>query len=440
MADRVPPHDDVAERACLGCVLLDQRSLPRMRRLIDAGHFFAPARGLVWNAMCSLADAGATIDVVLLRAYMERTKVWERVGMDGLRGLPDDVGATTNAEAYAGRVRDLSALRGVMASAQEVIDAGYRGTADPQAVMVNARTAMTRATVVEDGGGRPESAAEGVPRAYDEATAPLENRSTLLDCGIGGLRIKRGVPTVIGGRTSNGKSTVALNCAANLAEQGYRVLVFSLEDTKEAYWTKLACRYGGVDTARAMGDHEGDLTPDECSALMEGTNRASRLPIHVIDRVGVTTEWAYQTAVLHQQDHGVDVIVADYVQLFKERGRDETERTTAAMRGIVPIGRDLNAAMIVLSQMSRPEKGKVPPPPTIYDLRQSGEIEQAADTVVLIHWEYFYTRDEGKRRALRWDVAKRKNGPLALLEANCMYEHAYVGNPSGHGGSGERGY
>jgi len=425
MVDRIPPNDEAAERAVLGCAFLDQqRSLPPMRRMVSPEDFYNPARGQVWRAICALADAGATIDPLLIKAYLERVGTWKKVGTENLTGLTDAVGSTVNAEEYARRVRDLAALRRTIYAMSEATARCYEVADEPTALMAEARSAVTKVAAVDDGGLGVVSASQGMADAYDHVTTP-DDQATYLPGGINGLKIQRGVPTIIGGRTSNGKSTAALCVAANVAEQGHSVLYFSLEDTTRVQFVRLGCRYAKVDLEKAM---EKQLAGDDYPRYLAAVEHASKLPIAVVSRAGVTGEWIHQTAALYQQEHGLDLVIVDYAQLVHGRGDSETERVMTATRDLVTMARELNVGFILVSQINRPEKGKIPGPPTIYDLKQSGELENAARCIILLHYRYHYTKDPEDRHRLLWDVAKKTNGQTTRLDAYAGFAHSYIGS------------
>jgi len=427
---RVPPYDRVAEEAVLGCCLLDDRTIARARTIIpDPRMFYVQTNGMIFYCACKLKDRGEPVDVVTIAAEMKRRDYFERAGgAAALSNLTDDVPLVSRIDNYAQAVRDSYAVRQMIYTAQQIVADGFSNHDRAEDFLTRARSSVVTAAAENQVVEGVQFADDGIRDAYDAATSTEEPRD-MIPAGLGGIRLPRGIVSVLGARPSNGKSVTALNIASNAASLGYRPLIMGLEDTKQRTWTRLLARHANID-ANLLQDRK---VPDDAHPrLIEAGNVAGSLPIAICDRKGVSANWIRQFAAGHKEQHGLDLLIVDYLQLLSGKGRDLYEIATLEMRELVAAADELGCALLAVSQLKRPGEQREGKPPRLSDLRQTGEIEQVAKLVILLHWWSFYDEQRDPHE-LRCEVAKNSEGPTGVKTLYADMPTMYVGDGDRHG-------
>jgi replicative DNA helicase len=427
---RVPPHNLEAEAAVLGAALLNNTAFNVAATRISASDFYAWKHRYIWESMLRLSKAGEPIDSVTVGNDLIKSGNLEKCGgVMALEGLTEAVATVANVAHYATIIARKAALRRVIYAAQSIVSEAFENGGEDETVeefLAQSRADFTVASLsLASTGSVCQSASQGMHDLFNalEAGKPIVET---LPIGFGGVRIPRGTPTVVGGRPSNGKSVVAMTAARNLAAQGRRGIYFSLEETARVQWARLVCQMSGVAAKRII---ECDVRGGEFKVLADAASEAARLNLYLCDRTGIDSMFIRQEAAAHKERNGLDFVVVDYIQLIREKvrsGQARHERFAEAMQGLVDLARELDIAVIVVSQIRRSEfkPEKEPSPPSIEQLKESGEIEQAAKLILLLHYPYFYTKSiegaEQKPNALRMDIAKDSigEGGVRMLYAN----------------------
>jgi replicative DNA helicase len=436
---RIPPHNLEAEAAVLGAVLFNNAALHVIASRISSEDFYAAKHRYVWESMMRLSKKGEPIDAVTVGNDMIRAGTLEKAGGSvALEGLTEACATVANVGHYAQIIARKAALRRVIYSAQTIVAEAFSNGAEDETVeefLAQSRADFTAASLsLASTGSVCQSASQGMHELFTslEAGKPIVET---LPIGFGGVRIPRGTPTVIGGRPSNGKSVCAMTAARNLTAQGRKGIYFSLEETSRVQWARLACQMSGI-TARRIIDCE--VKGAEFKTLADAASEAARLNLYLCDRTGIDSMFIRQEAAAHKDRHGLDFVVVDYIQLIREKvraGQARHERYAEAMQGMVDLARELDIAVIVVSQIRRSQfdSGKEPSPPSIEQLKESGEIEQAAKLILLLHYPHFYTRNipgaESKPSVLRMDIAKDSIGDGGVRILYAMMERLWVGDP-----------
>lgn len=435
---RVPPHSLEAEAAVLGAVLFNNAALATVSTQITSADFYAWKHRYVWDSMIRLSKVGEPIDSVTVGNDMIKAGTLEKCGGTlALEGLTDGCVTVANIVHYARIVARKAALRRVIYAAQGIVSEAYENGGEDETVeefLAQSRADFTAASLSLATTGRiAQSASEGMLEMFRsiEAGKPIVES---LPIGFGGVRIPRGTPTVIGGRPSNGKTVAAMTAARNLTVQGRSGLYFSLEETSRVQWARLACQMSGVAARRII---ECDVKGHEFKVLAEAASDAARLNLYMVDRTGIDSMFIRQEAAAHKERHGLDFVVVDYIQLIREKvraGQARHERYAEAMQGLVDLARELDIAVIVVSQIRRSEfnPGKEPSPPSIEQLKETGEIEQAAKLILLLHYPYFYTKSiQGSTQSpnvLQMNIAKDSIGEGGVRMLHAEMARLWVGD------------
>jgi replicative DNA helicase len=425
----VPPHDVGAERAVLGAVLIKPESYVLARSVVGPEHFYDAAHRRVWAAAVRVAKREEAIDLVTLHAELKATNEIDQVGGIGWLGkLSDGAAMASNVEHYARIVRGLAARRRMIAEAREVLARGYDGRVNTEDYLDESRAAMAEAAVAMSADTEATSLSTSAQRLYSVLSSKEPNKD-LIPLGLGGVKVAKGEVTVVAGRPSNGKSTFALNAVCNAATGGQRCLVYNLEDTGTVYTARTAARFSKVPVENII---EHDLDLEHWPRLVAACDQMARLPVSVFDKGGVNHGWVRRTAAVHKERHGLDLVVVDYVQLMAGRAESRQEALANNARGLAKVARELHVAMIILSQIRRPDqhyKDKIPPPPRLEDLKGTGVLEEVARCVVLLHWPAFYNAKEEAADHLWCRVAKNANGQPGHRSLSCAMPRMWIGDP-----------
>lgn len=216
---------------------------------------------------------------------------------------------------------------------------------------------------------------------------------------------------ILAARPSMGKTSFAGNLAIKIAEQGYPVGFFSLEMSDQAIVGRLLSRSSGINSQKIRS---GIIYDPEWPKMIHGAERLNRLPFFVDDRGGLNINELHGTAKEWKRKHNGKILFVDYMQLMTAKGRNNNEIVGNISKGLKIIAKDLDIPVVALSQLSRELRNRRDKRPQLSDLRDSGSIEQDADTVLFLHRESYYT-DDRKDGATEVIIAKQRNGPLGTV-------------------------
>ncbi|MBW2523882.1 MAG: replicative DNA helicase [Deltaproteobacteria bacterium] len=455
VAGRVPPHDLDAEAAVLSAVLLDRDALDRVIEMLRSEHFYSEANGHIFEACTTLASEGTPIDIVSVASWLrDRERIQQVGGAAYLGQLVDATPAVAHVVAHARVVREKWRLRRLIALCQRYAAEGYGDVGNAQEFIDTAEQGLY------DLARTPETSTvhplkDVLTTAFQQLTKAAErgDRITGVSTGFFDLDKKtaglhRGDLMIIAARPGMGKTAFALNLAVNVAapravaaadgspppadaaeQPGHGVAVFSLEMPKEQVATRLVCTEARVDLGRLR---QGHLGPDDWAGLTGAASVLSTLPIWIDDtpalglldlRAKVRRLQAELGRGVDQDDddrHGLGVVIVDYLQLMQgRRGVSSREQEISEIsRGLKQLAKELDVPVIALSQLNRgvETRGTKDKRPLLADLRESGAIEQDADTIIFIYRDEYYnpetTQDRGVAELI---VAKQRNGPTGKV-------------------------
>lgn len=402
------PHDQAAEQAVLGAILIEPECLPVVIDILPASDMFYSSRhGQIYAAMFTLFTSDEPIDVVSVAGKIggktaEVTKV--------LFEIANATPTAANVAHYAKIVRDKAISRRLIKACHEGVT-----LATDESQEIDARVAAVEEAVrkASDGlfAGKNLTMRELAHRCmdnYDAKPQPAVKTGFVdFDNLVGGFR--PGELVVVAGRTSIGKTTYALDVARQAAAQGVVVQIFSLEMSAERLFTRLVCAQG-----RIPGYHYRQGYADRTQVL-NATAEVYKLPIAVYDH-RVTTAEIYAKSL---SIRGLGLVVVDFITLIKDKrdGRMSTaDHVGEIAKRLQEIAKKLNVPVMVLSQMNRNVEARQTKSPQLSDLRDSGNIEEAADMVIFVHREGYYDRDKPKDDKAAVIVAKNRDGPTGQVD------------------------
>lgn len=453
---RTPPHDLDLEVAVLSAILQEPKdAMPIALELLSPSSFYYEAHSVIFRACDILLKKGSPPDVVTVIAHLKETGKLESAG--GESYLYQLVAAVPNGsliEQHAKRVRDKQLLRDVINTCNDLITLAYAPDADTIEVL---EAAEKRILAIDSGLGSSEFAScdTSVRSFMDTFTVTEElqcdgsKRTKLtpppvitsgykdIDKYTGGWRAQDLI--IVGARPSVGKTAILINFAYNAAVKGKKVGVFSLEMSKEMLASRLLAMQ-----ARVQGQdiRAGRLTEDELNRVVRAHSELADLPMWFDDTTAVNMRSIRGRIRRMQQKHGIEMVVVDYLQLIHDdkARRGELNRVvevgeiTGALKNIA---RELKIPILVASQLSRGVEYRVEKKPMMSDLRESGNIEQDADIILLLYRSDYYenaTSASGISK-VEVNIAKNRYGDTGYAYANfirnfTLYEDCDTTTPS----------
>jgi replicative DNA helicase len=378
----IPPHSIEAEQAVLGGLLLDVSAWDQVADVINEADFYRPDHRLIFDAIGALAGAGKPCDVVTISEQLERTAKLEAVGgLAYVSSLARDTPTAANVRAYAEIVRERSLLRQLIKAGTEISSAVFNNEGETARELVD--RAEQKVFEIAEQGFRGRQGAVAVrsllPRVIDQIDEWHANPDSLrglptgftdFDKITGGLR--PGDLVVVAGRPSMGKSTLAVNMAEYAAvHHGRRasVAIFSLEMPSEQVVTRMLSSIGGVPLASLRS---GRISDDDWVRITSATSQLSESKVFIDETPALTPTELRARARRVKREHGLDLIVVDYLQLMQVPGSKENRATEIAeiSRGLKVLAKELSVPVIALSQLNRAVEQREHKKPVMSDLRE----------------------------------------------------------------------
>ncbi len=418
--DRTPPHCAESEKGLLGALLRDNSAISESQTVVKADHFYSHANRFVFESIASLFDMGRPADVVTVADDLKKKNQIEEIGGYAyLAELFDSAATSANAGYYAKIVRDKGELRALIATGSEIVAEAYAAAGEADEIIGQALAKMMdRANPLQNSNCQPIAVA--INRSYDridkrqrgQMDTGIPSGFTDFDTLTAGFH--PGEMGVIGARPSIGKTAFAVNLARNQAvDHGYRVLFFSLEQSS----LELADRF---IAAQAMLDQKklrsSQLSSEDMDVVFKAGDKLKKAKLHIDDSADTTMLRIAARARTIKQTTGLDIIYIDYLQLIapEDRRSPRQEQVAQISRRIKVLARELGIPIITLAQLNRNSEEREGNLPRMSDFRESGGIENDADTVMLLHRP---ERNNPGEREGEVDVivCKQRNGPIGNI-------------------------
>jgi replicative DNA helicase len=411
--DRALPTNVDAERFVLGSILLDDSLYPDVAAALGSDDLSLDKHRRIYRRMGGLAARSERIDRITVANELMKFEDLEACGgLSYLIELDNGLPQLPNVGSYVRILRELAVRRRIIFAAQNLIGRAVQPGADSAELLAAASgqflaLAETQepdelqniGEVIED-----EIARVGVDQFFGGATGGIPTPYPWLNENIVGFQ--RGDLILVGARPSIGKTAFAKQCLHHAAKLGFGCILFSLEMGKFPISVQIACSALNIDSQLFR---TGQLNRDERGRILAVVEQLKKLPLW-IDKTSRTRE-AIHAKIRRAKARGlqVDLVGVDYVQLMdsEERNENANQRLTAISRGLKLTAEELGVAMLVLSQLSRPQKG-TNPEPQLSDLRESGALEQDGDVIILLH-SPDGNLGSGTRQI---KIAKQRNGPV----------------------------
>lgn len=442
MNDRTLPHNLDAERSVLGAVLIRNEAINAAVEVIRPEDFFREAHRQLFDKMILLSERGQAIDLVTLAEELERAAQLEAVGgLTYITRLIDGVPRSTNVEYYARIVKEKATLRSLIEQAGRIMSGAYDADRDASEILDDAERAIFGIADARIGQGfvplsdLVDTALDTVERLqqFKSLVTGVPTGFVDLDHRTSGLQ-----PTdllIVAARPSMGKTSLVLNMAQHAAlEHGKVVGVFSLEMSREQLFMRMLTSEARVSSQRLR---QGMLLERDLPAIAQAAERLAAAPVFIDDNASIGVLEMRAKARRLKAEHGLDLLVIDYLQLMQGRGRFENrqQELTSISRSLKALAKELNVPIVALSQLSRASETRADHRPVLSDLRESGALEQDADVVMFIYREDRYRGpDEETTGEAEIIIAKQRNGPIGTVKLAFIDEYTRFENLEHSGG------
>ena len=421
---RVPPHNEEAEQAVLSGVFLRPDLLQELVDQLRPVDFYVPAHRIIFGAFVALCEQNTPVDEVTVFDWLVSHSQLEAAGGAAYLGeLSRAVVSGANAVHWAKIVRDKAMQRALIDTSAQIISNCYDASKDVPTLLDDSERAIF--SISERANSKTfASSSELVRSVFDELLARYNNKSVTTGVPTGYMMLDRMTaglqPTdliILAARPSMGKTAFALNVAMRAAlSGGATVAIFSLEMSKESLMDRMLCAWGRVELSRVR---RGFLEDDDWAKLSASADALSQAKIFIDDTAGLTPLALRARCRRLKAEHGLDLVMVDYLQLMHSSRNDSRELEISDIsRNLKALAKELKVPVIALSQLNRKVEERTDKRPVLSDLRESGAIEQDADLIMFIHREDAYNKkdDHQKTGIAEIIIGKHRNGPTGTVK------------------------
>lgn len=430
-ADRMPPQNIEAEQAVLGAIFLEPSSLTLASEILMPEDFYRAAHQKIFNVMLKLNDEGKAVDLITVTEELSATNLIEDIGgVSYLSELAGSVPTAANIEYYARIVEEKSLLRRLIRTATNIATDGYTREDEVETVLNEAEKSILEVAQRKNAGAF-QNIKDVLVRTYDNIElmhsrvgdiTGIPTGFTELDRMTAGFQ--RNDLIIVGARPSVGKTAFALNIAQNVAiKAGENVAIFSLEMGAEQLVMRMLCAEGNIDAQRLR---TGSLTDDDWGKLVMAMGSLSNAGIYIDDTPGIRVNEIRAKCRRLKQEHGLGMILIDYLQLIVGSGRpgeNRQQEVSEISRALKQLARELEVPVIALSQLSRGVEQRQDKRPMMSDIRESGSIEQDADIVAFLYRDDYYDKESENKNIIEIIIAKQRNGPVGTVQLAFVKEY-----------------
>ncbi|MGI9270755.1 MAG: replicative DNA helicase [Woeseiaceae bacterium] len=419
---KVPPNSIEAEQSLLGGLMLDHKSWDKVADVVTSADFYRKDHRLIFAAIATLAEAANPSDVVTVSECLEnRGELDEAGGLEYLATLANETPGAANARSYAKILRERSMLRSLITAGNEISGAAFTTEGRSAAEIVDEAERLV--FQIAESGARGKSGfkplKEILPEAVDRIDLLHQSDGDITGISTGFSEFDKltaglqpGDLVIIAGRPSMGKTTLAVNIAENAAI-GSKVptAIYSMEMPSQQLAFRMISSLGRVDQTHLR---TGRFPDEDWSRINTAVQLMSEAPIFIDDTAGLSPTEIRARARRLQREHGLGLIVIDYLQLMAVPGNTENRATEISeiSRSLKALAKELSVPVIALSQLNRSVEQRTDKRPVMSDLRESGAIEQDADLIAFIYREEVYNQDTPRKGIADIAIAKQRNGPI----------------------------
>ena len=431
--ERVPPQNVDAEMSVLGGMMLSKDAIADVIEILRSADFYRPAHASVYEVVIELFGRGEPADAVTVGAELKKKGELERIGgLPYLHTLVATVPTAANAAYYARIVREQAQLRSLVEAGTRIVQLGYTtdgadvegliNLAQSEVFAISEQRQTTDYTTLEEivpdlyeeleRNANRDGGLDGVPTGFSE-----------LDSKLNGLRA--GQMIIIAARPGGGKSTLAMDiCRSAAVHNTMASAYFSLEMNRTELSMRLLAAESKVFLDRMI---KGELETRDWQAIARTLDKISQAPLIVDDSPNMTMGEIRAKSRRMKQQHGIQLIVIDYLQLLTSGGKaveSRQQEVSEFSRSIKLLAKELEIPIVAVAQLNRDSERRNDRRPQVADLRESGSLEQDADVVLLIHRDDMFNKDSDRRGLAEIIIGKQRSGPTGTLELEFQGQYA----------------
>lgn len=427
--NRVPPHNLEAEESVLGALLIDKDAMIRVAEFLRPEHFYKDLHVAIFKAMLSLYEDREPIDIITLTGRMKKNGDFnEAMEGDILAKIVNSVPTSANVEHYARIIQELSLKRNLISVAAIISEMAFNEKGEVKEILDKSEQeifALSQAQAKRNFLPLKSALAESFDRLDElhKRAGGLRGVScgfTDLDNTLAGMQPSNLL--ILAARPGKGKTALVLNMAQHAAvDKKFKVGIFSLEMSKEELVDRLLVSQANVDAWRLK---TGKLSDEDFTRLSDAMGELAEAPLFIDDTPGINILEMRTKARRLQVEHGLDMIIVDYLQLADPGRRFDSrvQEVSVISQGLKNLARELKIPVLAVSQLSRAVESRGDGIPQLADLRESGAIEQDADVVMFLY-QPAEKDDNGNvnninnsTRNMKLLIAKHRNGPTAEID------------------------
>ncbi len=425
--NKIPPQSIEAEKSLLGSLMLDQNAIIKVADFLKVKDFYKKNHQEIYQVMLELFEKNEPIDLLSVSTKLKEKNLLTQVGGNGyLSELINEVPTAAHVINYAKIIQKKRILRDLIEASYELNELGYNEEEDIDTILDRAEQKIF------------SIAQKRISQSFLPIKKGLESAFERLEKLSKQRGEVRGVPTgfrdldsilsgfqksdliILAARPSMGKSALALNIAANIAiNQKETVGIFSLEMPTDQIIDRLISSISNVDLWKLRtGRLSSEGEDNDFERIQYTLGILSEAPIYIDDTSSLNVLQMRAMARRLQAEHGLSLLIVDYLQLMKSRIPDASmvQQITEISRSLKGLAKELNIPVLALSQLSRAVEQRTPQVPRLADLRESGSLEQDADVVLFIYREDRYREDTARKNIADIIIAKHRNGPIGKVE------------------------
>ena len=439
-SQRLPNVVDM-EKAILAAMLLkDGEVVPTVSAIISADDFYREEHKIIYRTILNLYNKNVPPNILSILQALTESNQLEKIGADYLLSLADASYTTAYAEVYAKKIREKSVLRNLIGIGEKISQEAFLDDKPVEQILDDAEKMILSVTTRGET-SQFESIPDVLMNVYEAIHVAISNRGNPtgvtsgfpdLDAVTNGFQPSDLI--LIAARPSMGKTAFALNVALNAAFKDNIVGIFSLEMSSEQLGHRLMSTYSNIDSQRMRN---GEIDEDELLELAMALEKIAGLKLFIDDTPGISIMELRSKARRLQAEHGLNLIIIDYLQLMQgsiaRANESRQQEISDISRSLKSLARELKVPIIALSQLSRGVELRAEKRPQLSDLRESGSLEQDADIVMFLYREEYYNRETEKENLAELIVAKNRNGPTTSVQLQFKKECMRFGSYASYG-------
>lgn len=423
MIERIPPHNEEAERSVLGAAMLNKEVLFDILEEVKEDDFYNESHKEIFRAIWELYRKNSAVDMLTVCEELKSRQSLDMVGGRAyIATLTAEVPSTANGREYAKIIAEKAIMRQMIRTAEDITEKGYESKMAAREILDYAESGIFQIAQMRqkndytkiqdvllenlkiiDAAAQNKDKITGIPTGFhdlDEKTSGLQ-RSDLI---------------IVAARPGMGKTAFALNIAQQSAvKHGTSAIIFSLEMSKEQLGQRLLAMQARVEMQKLK---QGDLDRKDWDRVSLGVDELNNSKIVIDDTPGISLMEMRNKCRRLKAEQGLDLIVVDYLQLMTFEGKTDNrqQEISALSRNMKLLAREMNCPVILLSQLSRAPELRQDKRPMLSDLRESGSIEQDADIVIFLYRDDYYNENSEKPGVCEVNIAKHRSGPTDKIE------------------------